>query len=146
MDVTLALIALGVLVLLAAVLGVCVKRKASRVRAVSEERRVDIAALGLERLGDRATIVQFSTEMCSRCPGVRRTITGLVEEQSEVAFVHVDVTHRPELARAYNLLQTPTVLVLDDAGRPRSRLTGAITRQALTDQLESVIGGVSVAR
>ena len=146
MDVTLALIVLGALVLLAGALGVFLKRNAERARSVSGEELVDVAALGLDRLGARATIVQFSTEMCSRCPGVQRTIAGLVEDQPEVAFVHVDVTHRPELASEFKLLQTPTVLVLDETGRPRTRLTGAISRHSLVHELDSVTGGLSVAR
>jgi len=146
MDVTLALTVLGALVLLAGGLGVFLKRNAERARTVSGEARVDVASLGLDRLGARATIVQFSTDMCSRCPGVQRTISGLVEEQPGVAFVHVDVTHRPELASEFKLLQTPTVLVLDEAGRPRTRLSGAISRQSLSHELDSITGGLSVAR
>lgn len=146
MDVTLALLVLVALVLVASALGVLLRRNPERSRALSGEQRVDVAELGLDVLGARATVVQFSTELCSRCPGVQRTIQGLIEGQPEVAFVHVDVTHRPELASAYNLLQTPTVLLLDEAGRPRTRLTGAISRQSLTNELSSLTGGLSVAR
>lgn len=146
MDATLALIVLGALVLLAGVLGLVLKRNAERTRAVAGLPAVDVAQFGLDGLGARATIVQFSTELCSRCPGVQRTIEGLVEGQPELAFAHVDVTHRPDLASEFGLLQTPTVLLLDDAGRPRTRLSGAISRQTLTQELASLTGGLSVAR
>lgn len=146
MDLSLALIVLAALILVATGLGVLAKRGAERTRRVADAAAVDHASLGIAELGERATVVQFSTELCSRCPGVQRTITSLVEGQPGVEFVHVDVTHRPDLADAFKLLQTPTVLLLDESGRAQTRLSGAISRQTLTHELASLTGGLSVAR
>lgn len=146
MDISLALTILIALVAIAGVLAVCAKRGASRTTRVHNDAAVDHASLGLAQLGERATIVQFSTELCSRCPGVQRTIASLVADAPGVAFAHVDVTHRPDLASAFNLLQTPTVLLLDSAGRTQTRLSGAISRDTITAELTALTGGLSVAR
>lgn len=141
MTPTTALLALGVLLLVTAAAGVVLVRRAQRVTRLSADASgVDPADLGAARLGARGTLVQFSTEYCARCPGVRRLISELVADHSDIDFLHIDVTARPELASKYRLLQTPTVLVLDGAGHPRTRLTGAISKDSLTRELDSLIG------
>lgn len=146
MEPTTAALALGALAALTAVAALVLKRTPERARRVRDARPIDLSSLGIEGPGERATIVQFSTEMCARCPGVRRVISGLITPGVE--FVHVDVTHRPEIASQFNLLQTPTVLLLDPAGRARTRLSGAISREALArelTELTSLAGGPHVA-
>lgn len=141
MNPTVALIALGALLLLTAALGVLLARRAQRTtRLGANADGIDPAELGASALGARGTVVQFSTEFCSRCPGVRRLISELVEDYAGVDFVHVDLTHRPDLANRYRLLQTPTVLLLDGEGRARTRLTGAISRGSLAQELETLTG------
>lgn len=132
------------LLLLTGILAVVQVRRSRLTRrydaASGPTERVDPAELGVSKLGDRATIVQFSTEFCARCPSVRRVISELVAGTVSVDFVHVDLTHRPQLASKYRLLQTPTVLILDDAGVPRSRLSGAITRDRIAHEVRALTG------
>ena len=149
MEPTTAALALGALVALTAVAALVLGRSPGRARTVPDGRPIDLSPLGLEGPGDVATIIQFSTEMCARCPGVRRALSGLVAPGIE--FVHVDVTHRPELARQFNLPQTPTVLLLDPTGRARTRLSGALSRETLARELTALTslntpaGGTHVA-
>lgn len=121
---------------LTAAAALVLRRSPGRARTVNDERLVDLPLLGLEGPGEVATIIQFSTEMCARCPGVRRVLSGLVAPGIE--FVHVDVSHRPEIARQFNLLQTPTVLILDPTGRARTRLSGALNRESLARELTAL--------
>lgn len=74
--------------------------------------------------GTRATLLQFSTEICARCPQVRRMLSRLASALDGVEHVEIDLTHRPDLAARYRVLQTPTTLVLDREGRVRSRFNG----------------------
>ncbi|WP_291044542.1 thioredoxin family protein [Herbiconiux sp.] len=86
--------------------------------------------------GERATLVQFSTEFCSSCPGTRRVLSALAAEREGVAYLDVDVTHRADLVRRFSLLQTPTTLVLDRRGVVRTRIGGAVRRSVVIDRLE----------
>lgn len=144
MDPLVALAVLASLLLLTGILAVVQVRRSRFTRrydaASRQTERVDPAELGVSKLGDRATIVQFSTDFCARCPSVRRAISELVAGTASVEFVHVDLTHRPQLASKYRLLQTPTVLILDDAGVPRSRLSGAITRDRIAHEMRALFG------
>ena len=75
-------------------------------------------------LGERATLVQFSTEFCANCPATRRLLTQVAAEQDGVEFVEVDAADRMDLTRRLNVLATPTVLVLRPDGAIASRASG----------------------
>lgn len=137
-----ALALIAVLAAAAVMLGWLLTRREGRVLALKPSAAIDPREFGGDRLGSAATVVQFSTVYCTRCPAVRRTISALVGDRPGVEFLHVDVTGQPELASKYRLAQTPTVLVLDGNGVARSRLSGTIDRAALSTELDATIGGV----
>jgi thiol-disulfide isomerase/thioredoxin len=91
-----------------------------------------VASLG-GTLGERATLLQFSSAFCAPCRATRRVlgeVSGLVEG---VAHVEVDAEHHLDATRALGILRTPTTIVLDAAGVEVTRATGAPTRdQVLT--------------
>jgi thiol-disulfide isomerase/thioredoxin len=80
---------------------------------------------GLDRLAPTGTLVQFSTEFCSSCPGTRRLLTRVAEDREGIGYVDVDLTRDPDLARRLRILQTPTVFVLDRRGRVTTRFGGS---------------------
>ncbi|AND16140.1 TlpA family protein disulfide reductase [Rathayibacter tritici] len=90
-------------------------------------------------LGEQATVVQFSSEVCTRCPAVRRMLGELVRQRPGVAYLDVDLTHRADLAVRLRVRQTPTLFLLDSAGTLRSRIGGAPTRAALTTELDRLL-------
>ena len=95
-------------------------------------RRLDAAQLGAE-LGDRATLVQFSSAFCQPCRATRRTLNEVVRMVDGVAHVEIDAEHHLEATRAFGILRTPTTVVLDASGAEVTRATGAPTRdQVLT--------------
>lgn len=91
-----------------------------------------VASVG-SRLGERATLLQFSSAFCAPCRATRRVldeVTGLVDG---VAHVEVDAEHHLEATRTFGILRTPTTIVLDASGAEVTRATGAPTRdQVLT--------------
>lgn len=89
-------------------------------------------------LGARATLVQFSTEMCTRCPQVRRLLTSYAEADDALVHLEVDLTHRPDLSARYRVLQTPTTFVVDGSGAVRARFHGVPQPRALTEALAAV--------
>ena len=93
-----------------------------------------------EPFGENATLLQFSTEFCSRCPQTRVVLGAIAGEHAGVRHLDVDLTHRPDIARRYNVLQTPTTLILDGRGNVRARVGGAPDRRAVSDRLTTIIG------
>lgn len=136
-------LAIAVLVVLSTVLAVLLTRRGARVKALSGQNRVDPAEFGAVQLGAVGTVVQFSTEYCARCPGAERLLHDLVSRQDGVTFLHVDVTHNPHLVKKYRVLQTPTVLFIDDEGTQRTRVSGIVTRPALVQQITALTGGAA---
>lgn len=125
MSVLAAVVAVLVLVAVATAAGVVMRHHGGRARAVNDEAPVvDAAVLGGAVLGDRATLVQFSTEFCTRCPQVRRKLAALADGRVGVAYADVDLTRDPTLARRFHVLQTPTVLIVDGAGIVHGRIGG----------------------
>ena len=89
---------------------------------------------------DRATLVQFSTEFCSRCPGAARLLAGIAGETPGVGHVEVDLTHRAGLADRFHVTQTPTTLVVDADGIVRVRIGGAPRADVVRAELDQVLG------
>lgn len=130
-----ALLAVAVLLAGAVVGGVLYQRAQGRARRAPERPAVDPARLGGVEFGRSATLVQFSTEICATCPGVRRTLSAVADAHDGVRHVDVDLTHRPDIARDFGILQTPTTLILDRDGVIRTRLGGALRRDVVETEL-----------
>lgn len=75
-------------------------------------------------LGERATLVQFSSAFCAPCRATRQILTDVAGMIEGVAFIEVDAESRLDLLRSLNVLRTPTVLVTDAAGRIVKRASG----------------------
>ncbi len=92
-------------------------------RGRDDGKRLGAAELG-DGLGERATLVQFSSAFCAPCRATRRTLTEVAAMVPGVTHVEIDAEQRLELVRALDILKTPTVLVLDAEGRIVRRATG----------------------
>lgn len=90
-------------------------------------------------LGERATLVQFSTEFCAFCPQTRELLTELSGENPGVKFVEIDAAENMELTRRFKVFSTPTVLVLRPDGDVASRSSGKQQKKALAQALRSVL-------
>ncbi|WP_236576215.1 thioredoxin family protein [Streptomyces sp. HF10] len=75
-------------------------------------------------LGERATLVQFSSAFCAPCRATRRVLGEVAAMVPGVAHVEIDAEARLDLVRALGILKTPTVLVLDAHGREVRRAAG----------------------
>ena len=127
------------LVAVATTIGLLLRTRKGRVRELAGTARLEPVTLGVERFGTAGTVVQFSTEFCSRCPGVRRLLSKQVDAVPSVEFVHLDLTHEPELAARFNVLQTPTILFIDAAGRPSARLSGQLDHNAIREAVDTFV-------
>ena len=89
-----------------------------------------------DQLGERMTLLQFSSAFCAPCRATRRVLTDVAEKSDGIAHIEVDAEHHLDLVRHLGILRTPTTLVLDPAGRELSRASGAPTR----DQVLAIVG------
>jgi thiol-disulfide isomerase/thioredoxin len=94
-----------------------------RVRGRDEGKRLGSAELG-EGLGERATLVQFSSAFCAPCRATRRVLGEVAGMVPGVSHVEIDAEDHLDLVRELGILKTPTVLVLDADGRIVRRATG----------------------
>jgi len=75
-------------------------------------------------LGERATLVQFSSAFCAPCRATRRILAEVAGMTDGVAFIEVDAESRLDLVRSLNVLRTPTVLVTNASGLIVKRASG----------------------
>jgi thiol-disulfide isomerase/thioredoxin len=79
-------------------------------------------------LGERATLLQFSSAFCAPCRATRRVLTEVATVVPGVVHVEVDAEHHLELVRRLGVTRTPTTLILDSHGLEVSRASGAPKR------------------
>ena len=90
-------------------------------------------------LGERATLLQFSSAFCAPCRATRRVLGEVAELVPGVTHVEVDAEHHLEVVRRLGIVRTPTTLVLDAAGREVRRATGAPSRDQVLAAIEQIV-------
>ncbi|MGW0337121.1 TlpA family protein disulfide reductase [Streptomyces sp. NPDC003011] len=115
----------GAVLAVASVFGVLHRRRSGRVRVRGRDdgKRLGAGELGVP-LGERATLVQFSSAFCAPCRATRRILGEVAGMVPGVTHVEIDAEDRLDLVRELGILKTPTVLVLDADGRVVRRATG----------------------
>ena len=125
------------IVALATALGLVWKAQNGRVRTSRGDETIsglDVAA----DLGATATLLQFSSEVCAPCVSTHRVLDGVAAETAGVAHVDLDIVKHPELVARFNILQTPTTLVLDNRGVVRARIGGAARPESVREELARI--------
>lgn len=89
--------------------------------------RITADVIGAE-LGSVATFVQFSGPFCSMCGPTREMLQKIAAEYEGVVHVDIDCEERMDLVRRYDVRRTPTILVLDGTGTIVKRASGAPRR------------------
>ena len=120
-------------VVLAAVLaaatayGLVRRRRAGRLRDTATSASLSSDDLGVP-LGERATLVQFSSAFCRPCVATRHVLDGVAARVDGVAHVEIDAELHLDLVRRLDVSSTPTTLVLDRDGVERRRAGGVPRR------------------
>ena len=89
-------------------------------------------------LGKKDTILQFKTEYCSICPGVKRQINELIKNDKGISFYEIDAVERIDLAKKLHVKSSPTVLFFNESGLEEGRIIGAPKRDQLRNTLEKI--------
>ena len=131
MELNPALLSGLILLTLAIAAGLWLKFSAGRGKRVSTHEVIDLSKLKIKKgksllksFGKKATLLQFSTEYCGQCPGVRRQLLELEEKTPGLLYLDVDITDRLNLAAHFSVSQTPTVFILDPKGEIKFRISG----------------------
>ncbi len=90
-------------------------------------------------LGERATLLQFSSAFCAPCRATRRVLADIAEAVPGVVHVEIDAEHHLELVRRLGVLRTPTTLVLDSRGVEVARASGAPRKEQVLSALEAAV-------
>ena len=75
-------------------------------------------------LGERATLVQFSSAFCAPCRATRRVLDQVASQVEGVRHVEIDAESNLDLVRRLDVRKTPTVFVLDSRGAVVRRAVG----------------------
>ena len=90
-------------------------------------------------LGERATLLQFSSAFCAPCRATRRVLTDVAAVVPGVEHIEVDAEHHLELVRRLGVLRTPTTLVLDQHGQEVTRAMGALRKEQVLAALAQAV-------
>ena len=130
-----ALVVFGVLAL-AGVFGVVRQRQDGRVRRMSGTEVVASPFAALGTMGTHATIVQFSAPVCAPCRAAKVIARDVASSVPGVTHIEVQAEQHMDLVSQFNILRTPTILVLDGAGRLSARISGVPRRDELLVALD----------
>jgi len=140
-----ALLSGAILLALALVAGLWLKFSAGRGKQVSNREVIDLSKLKAKKgkgqvktFGAKATLLQFSTEYCGLCPGVRRQLIDLEKQTDGLLYLDVDITERLDLAAHFSVSQTPTVFVLNPRGEIKFRVAGTPKPGIIQNELKKL--------
>lgn len=131
------LIALLAALAVATAVGLTLRRRSGRIRDVADVPEVLTSADLGAALGERATLVQFSTAFCAPCRPTRVILSQVADMVDGVVHVDVDAANRLDLVRRLRINSTPTVLILDPDGEIVRRAVGRPTKAAVLAALAS---------
>ncbi|MEV6524299.1 thioredoxin family protein [Longispora sp. NPDC051575] len=97
-----------------------------------------LAGLDLD-LSLPVTLVQFSSAFCAPCRATRALCADVASRTPGVAHVELDAEHHLDTVRALDIRRTPTVLVVDGAGRIVRRASGLPTRSQLMTAIADLV-------
>jgi len=130
------------LAVLAALAGLVWKITTGRAKKVSGGERIDLAELGIIKNGQpvtqlttKVTFLQFSSDFCTFCGPTAKMFQALETSDPTVTHLELNITDRLDIANKFNVLQTPTTLVLDRKGYIKSRIGGAPKAATLVTEI-----------
>ena len=92
-----------------------------------------------QSLGERATLLQFSSAFCAPCRATRRVLGDVADVVPGVVHIEIDAERSLALVRRLDIHRTPTTLVLDGRGHEVSRASGAPRKDEVLATLVRVL-------
>jgi thiol-disulfide isomerase/thioredoxin len=120
-------VVLAVVLIGATAYGVLRQRRLGALRAAASVTTVTADDLGAP-LGERATLLQFSSAFCRPCVTTRHILDTVAERVDGVEHVEIDAESHLDLVRRLGVASTPTTLLLDRSGVELRRAGGVPRR------------------
>jgi thiol-disulfide isomerase/thioredoxin len=132
-------VVLAVVLIVATAYGLVRRRRAGALREVSSVSALTADDLGAA-LGERATLVQFSSAFCRPCVATRHVLDAVAERVDGVEHVEIDAELHLDLVRRLDIASTPTTLLLDSGGVERQRAGGIPRRHDVLAAVAQIVG------
>lgn len=132
------LLLLGLLLVLATGFGLYRRWSDGRTRVDSHVSRLTAAEVGTE-LGEKATLLQFSSAFCAPCRATKQILNKVETSVPGVVHIEIDAEANLELVRRLDIHRTPTTLILDKSGAVRNRVVGVPKQDELLKVLAESI-------
>ncbi len=90
-------------------------------------------------LGDKATLLQFSSSFCQPCRATKLLLSDVANSIPGVAHVEINAEEHLPLVRELGINRTPTTLILDKSGTIRGKASGLPKRSEVLESLEHIL-------
>ena len=91
---------------------------------------------GFGELGERGTIVQFSTAFCQPCKAAKIISRDIANIVPGVKHIEIDAESNLDVVRKFNVMRTPTIFVLNKDGQISARISGVPRKEELLVALD----------
>ena len=140
------ILALAGLVLLASIVGVLLVAKSGVARRVKNGEQIQLSNLvatkngkPVVKLGEKVTLLQFSSDFCSSCKQTSVLLANIEKANEGLLHIDLDIADRLDLAKTFNILTTPTTLILNSKGSVVSRIVGAPKLATIEAEIERLV-------
>lgn len=133
------LVILGVVFAIATGYGYWYRHRDGRMKdRAGREDRLQLRAAEIGALGERATLLQFSSAFCTPCRATRTILGEVASDIPGVVHIDINAEQQLELVRKVGILSTPTTLILDSKGYEVARAVGAPRKAQVLAALEAL--------
>ena len=120
----------------AAVFGIYRQRTEGKVKTIEPSALPKPVDHGIGELGDRGTILQFSSAFCQPCKAAKIISKDIANIVPGVKHIDVDAESNLDLVRKFNVMRTPTIFVLNKDGQVSAKISGVPRKEELLVALD----------
>ena len=120
----------------AAAFGIYRQRNEGKVKTIEPSVLPKPVDHGIGELGDRGTILQFSSAFCQPCKAAKIISKDIANIVPGVKHIDVDAESNLDLVRKFNVMRTPTIFVLNKDGQVSAKISGVPRKEELLVALD----------
>ena len=120
----------------AAAFGIYRQRTEGKVKAIEPSVLPKPVDHGIGELGERGTILQFSSAFCQPCKAAKIISKDIANIVPGVKHIDVDAESNLDLVRKFNVMRTPTIFVLNKDGQVSAKISGVPRKEELLVALD----------